>query len=151
MNINEKNFGDHEGKLIINHKNTKYTIPFLLHYTSGSVFVNQQNQKLFFEVNHPEKWSFAKISVINSKNGKTYTTTMTPNKNSTIEIYENGEYWIDAKIRVNGTTLNAFNTIKISTLSDNVDRIKIDIPEKQIGVISGIVILVAIVGLLKRR
>ena len=151
MNVNEENFGDHEGRLILNHENTKYTIPFLLHYTPGTIFVNQQNQKLFFEINHPEEWSFAKISVINSKNGKTDTTTITPNKNSTIEIYENGEYWIDAKIRVNGTTSNAFNTIEISTLSDNVDRFEIDIPEKQIGLISGIIILVGIVGLLKRR
>ena len=151
MDVNEKNFGTHEGKLIINHENTKYTIPFLLHYTPGTIFVNQQNQKLFFEINHPEEWSFAKISVINSKNGKTDTTTITPNKNSTIEIHENGEYWIDAKIRVNGTTSNAFNTIEISTLSDNVDRFEIDIPEKQIGLISGIIILVGIVGLLKRR
>ena len=61
MNVIEKNFGDHEGKIIINHDNTRYVIPFLLHYTQGSISVNQQNQKLFFEINHPEEWSFAKI------------------------------------------------------------------------------------------
>ncbi len=149
--MNEENFGEHEGRLIINHENTKYTIPFLLHYTPGSVSVNQQDQKLFFEINHPEEWNFAKISVTNSENGITDTTTITPGKNSTIEIYENAEYWIDAKIRVNGITSNAFNTIKISTLSDNNEGLKIDIPEKQIGLIAGIVIIVGIIGLVKRR
>ncbi len=149
--MNEENFGEHEGRLIINHENTKYTIPFLLHYTPGSVSVNQQDQKLFFEINHPEEWNFAKISVTNSENGITDTTTVTPGKNSTIEIYENAEYWIDAKIRVNGITSNAFNTIKISTLSDNNEGLKIDIPEKQIGLIAGIVIIVGIIGLVKRR
>ena len=149
--MNEENFGEHEGRLIINHENIKYTIPFLLHYTPGSVSVNQQDQKLFFEINHPEEWNFAKISVINSKNEITDITTITPGKNSTIEIYENAEYWIDAKIRVNGITSNAFNTIKISTLSDNNEGLKIDIPEKQIGLIAGIVIIVGIIGLVKRR
>jgi minor extracellular serine protease Vpr len=127
-------------------------MPYLLHYTQGSVVVNQLDQELFFEINHPQEWSFAKISVINSKDGKVDTTTIMPEKNSSIEIYENSLYWIDAKIRVNGTSFDAFNTIKITTLDENPNRFEIiDIPEKQIGIIAGIVILVGVVGLIKRR
>ena len=152
MNVSGDSYGDHEGKLIINHQSTKYTIPYLLHYTQGSVFVNQQDQKLFFEINHPQEWSFAKISVINSKDGKVDTTTISPDKNSSIKIYENTQYWIDAKIRVNGTTFDAYNTIQITTLDENPNRFEIiDIPEKQIGIIAGIVIIVGIIGLIKRR
>ena len=152
MNVSGDSYGDHEGKLIINHQSTKYTIPYLLHYTQGSVFVNQQDQKLFFEINHPQEWSFAKISVINSKDGKVDTTTISPDKNSSIKIYENSQYWIDAKIRVNGTTFDAYNTIQITTLDENPNRFEIiDIPEKQIGIIAGIVIIVGIIGLIKRR
>ena len=152
MNITEENFGDHEGKIIINHDDTRYVIPFLLHYTQGSVSVNQQNQKLFFDIYHPEEWSFAKISVTNSKDGRTDTTTAVPNKNASIEIYENVEYWIDAKIRVGGNTTNAFNTIVISSLPENSIRSEIiDIPEKQIGIIAGIVIIIGIIGLIKRK
>jgi len=152
INMTEENFGEHEGKIIVTHNDTRYVIPFLLHYTPGSISVNQQNQKLFFDIYHPEEWSFAKISVINSKDGKTDTTTATPNKKASIEIYENAEYWIDAKIRVKGNTTNAFNTIEISSLTENSQRLEIiDIPEKQIGIIAGIVILVGIVGLIKRK
>ena len=152
MNITEENFGDHEGKIIVNHDDTRYVIPFLLHYTQGSVSVNQQNQKLFFDIYHPEEWSFAKISVTNSKDGRTDTTTAVPNKNASIEIYENVEYWIDAKIRVGGNTTNAFNTIVISSLPENSIRSEIiDIPEKQIGIIAGIVIIIGIIGLIKRK
>jgi len=152
MNMTEENFGDHEGKIIINHDGTRYVIPFLLHYTPGSVSVNQQNQKLFFDIYHPEEWSFAKISVINSKDGKTDTTTAVPNGNASIEIYENAEYWIDAKIRVEGNTTNAFNTIVIDSLPENSHRSEIiDIPEKQIGIIAGIVIIIGIIGLIKRK
>lgn len=151
MNFKEEKYGDHEGKLIINHAESKYTIPFLLHYTPGSILVNQQEQELFFEVKHPEEWSFAKISITNNKNLKTDTTTTVPGKKPTIEIYENGEYWIDAKIRVNGTTSNAYNTIKVTTLSNNIENIQFNIPEKQIILIVGIVIIVGMVGLLKKR
>ncbi|MEK0322150.1 MAG: S8 family serine peptidase [Nitrosopumilus sp.] len=152
MNITEENFGDHEGKIIINHDDTRYVIPFLLHYTQGSVSVNQQNQKLFFDIYHPEEWSFAKISVTNSKDGRTDTITAVPNRNASIEIYENVEYWIDAKIRVGGNTTNAFNTIVISSLPENSLRSEIiDIPEKQIGIIAGIVIIIGIIGLIKRK
>jgi len=152
MNMTEENFGEHEGKIIINHDDIEYVIPFLLHYTPGSISVNQQNQKLFFDIYHPEEWSFAKVSVTNSKNGKTDTTTATPNRKASIEIYENTEYWIDAKIRVKGNTSNAFNTIEISSLPENSHRLEIiDIPEKQIGIIAGIVIIIGIFGLIKRK
>ncbi len=152
MNVTEENFGEYEGKIIINHDSTRYVIPFLLHYTPGSISINQQNQKLFFYIYHPEEWSFAKISVTNSKDGKIDTTTVTPNKKSSIEIYENAEYWIDAKIKVNGNTSSAFNTIKISSLPENSYRLEIiDIPEKQVGIIAGIVIIIGIIGLIKRR
>ena len=152
MNMTKENFGDHEGKIIINHDDTRYVIPFLLHYTPGSISVNQQNQKLFFDIYHPEEWSFVKISVTNSKDGKTDTTTAAPNRKASIEIYENAEYWIDAKIRVKGNTSNAFNTIEISSLPENSQRLEIiNIPEKQIGIIVGIVIIIGIIGLVKRK
>ena len=152
MSITGKNFGDHEGKIIVNHEDMKYIIPFLLHYTEGSISINQQNQKLFFEINHPEEWSFAKISVTNSKDGKIDTTTITPNKKTSIEIYENSEYWINAKIKVNENTTDAFNTIQINSLSENSNKLEIiDIPEKQIGIIALFVLIIGIFGLIKRK
>ena len=152
LNIIGKEYGEHEGKIFINHEKIQYTIPVLMHYTKGSILVNQENEKLFFEIVHPDKWSFAKISVTNSKNGNMDTTTTTPNKKTSIEIYENGEYWIEAKIKVNGNTSDAFNTIKINSLSEKIEKIELtNIPEKQIIIIISIVTIVGIVGLLIRK
>ncbi len=152
MSMSEKRFGEHEGKIFINHEDIRYVIPFLLHYTEGSISVTQQNQMLYFDINHPEEWSFTKILVTNSKDGSTVTTTTTPDKKASIEIYENSEYWIDAKIRVNGNTSNVFNTIEINSLEGNYDRINMpNIPEKQIGIIAIFLIGIGIFGLLKRR
>ena len=148
----EEKYGEHEGKILINHEKIRYTIPVIIHYTEGSVSVFQENKKLFFEINHPEKWSFAKIIIINSLNGNTDTITATPDKIPTLEIYENGEYWIDVKIKVENNTSNVFNTIKITSLSDKIEKIElIDIPEKQIILIISILIIAIIMGLLIRR
>ena len=67
MSMTEENYGEHEGKIVIYHNEIRYAVPFLLHYTPGSISVNQQNDKLTFDIRHPENWSFAKISVTTSK------------------------------------------------------------------------------------
>ena len=152
MSITEEKFGDHEGRIIIHHEDIRYIIPFLLHYTEGSILVTQQNQKLYFDIHHPDEWSFTKISIINSKDASTSTITTTPDKKASIEIYENSEYWIDAKIRVNGNTSNAFSTIEINSLEENNNRVDIpDIPEKQIVIIAIILVGIGIFGLINRK
>ncbi len=152
MSMSEERFEEHEGRIIIHHEDIRYVIPFLLHYTEGSISVTQQNQKLYFDINHPEEWSFTKILVVNSKDGSISTTTTTPDKIASIEIYENTEYWIDAKIRVNGNTSNAFSMIEINSLEENHNKIDIqDIPEKQIGIIIAILIGIAVFGIIKRK
>ena len=152
MSVSEERFGEHEGRMILNHEGIRYVIPFLLHYTQGSISVTQQNQKLYFDIDHPEEWSFTKISVVNSKDGSISTTTTTPEKKASIKIYENTEYWVDAKIRVDGNASNAFSAIKVSSLEEDHGIINIrDIPEKQIGIITVILIGIAVFGMVKRK
>ncbi|WP_428324698.1 S8 family serine peptidase [Nitrosopumilus sp.] len=151
MSMLEDNFGEHEGKIRLSHEGTQYVVPFVLHYTSGSISIVQQNEKLFFDVYHPEEWSFAKISITNSKDGRIDTTTATPNKAASIDVYENAEYWVDAKIRVNGNTSSAYNTIDVRTLEER-ERLDLGIPERQMTIIAGAVIIIGIIGVvLKRR
>lgn len=153
MKILGQNYGDHEGKIFIIHNDVKYVIPFLLHYTEGSISVNEQDGKLDFKIHHPSKWNFAKISVINSKDGKIETTTATPERNASIKVYENTEYWIDAKIKVNGTTFDAFNTIEVNSVNENIlnNFTSPYIPERQIAIVSGIIIGVGIIGMIGIR
>ncbi len=147
-----QNYGEHEGKIIVNHDEIKYVIPFLIHYTEGSISVNQKDDKLNFTIYHPEQWDFVKISVINSKDGKTETITATPERDASIRVNENAEYWIDAKIKVDGKTFDAYNTIEINSINEDQDEFELlDIPEKQIAIVSGIVIIVGIVGVIAIR
>ena len=152
LNIVGEKYGEYESKIFIKHKKIQYTIPILIHYTEGSISAYQENEKLFFEINHPDEWSFAKITITNSKNGNTDTITTTPDKKISLEIYENGEYWIDAKIKIDENTSDAFNTIKITSLSEKIEKIELgNIPEKQIILIVSIMVIVGIVGLLIRK
>ena len=153
LNVVGENYGQHEGRITITHSEMNYVVPFLLHHTEGSISVSQQDRNILFEINHPEKWSFAKISAINSKNGVIDTTTTTPNKvESTIPIFENGEYWIDAKIRVGENSTEAFNKIMISTLPDDSTRPQfMDLPLRQIGIITGVLVIVGILGLIMKK
>jgi len=148
-----QNYGEHEGRIIINHNEIKYVIPFLIHYTEGSISVNQKDGKLNFTIYHPEQWSFAKISVINSKDGKIETITATPEKDASIRVNENAEYWIDAKIKVNGKTFDAHNTIEVNSINEKIQNglELLNIPEKQIAIVSGIVIIVGIFGIIAIR
>lgn len=148
-----QNYGDYEGKIIINHDEINYVIPLLIHYTEGSISVNQKDGKLDFIIHHPEQWSFAKISVINSIDGKIETTTVTPERNTSIRVNENTEYWIDAKIKVNGKTFDAYNTIEVNSINENIqNEFELSIiPEKQIAIIFGIVIIVGIFGVMAIR
>jgi minor extracellular serine protease Vpr len=149
MKILGQNYGDHEGKIFIIHDEIKYVIPFLIHYTEGSISVSQQDGKLDFIIHHPLQWNFAKISIINSKDGKTETTTATPERNASIKVYENVEYWIDAKIKVNEKTFDAFNTIEVNSVNENtLDKFELNIPERQIAIVSGIIICVGVIGMI---
>jgi minor extracellular serine protease Vpr len=152
LNIVGEKYGEYEGKIFINHDKIQYTIPILVHHTEGSISIIQENEKLFFEINHPDKWSFAKITIINSKNGNSDTISTTPDKKASLEIYENGEYWIDAKIKIDGDTSEAFNTIKINSLSEKIEKIELrNIPERQIILIISIIVIVGIVGLIIKK
>ena len=149
MTVLEKEFGDYEGRIIVNQNDDRYEIPFLLHFTEGSISVSQENGKLNFEIFHPKPWTYAKISVTNSKDGSTDTTSIIPDKSASVNVYENGEYWVEAKIRVDDESFDAFKIFQVnSVLEDSSKPFELfDLPEKQIGIIVVIVVIVGLVGL----
>lgn len=153
IKIHGQNYGVHEGKIIINHDGVSYVIPFLIHYTESSVTVNQKDGMLDFTIYHPEKWNFAKISIINSKDEKIETTTITPERNLPIKVNENSEYWIHAKIKSDGKTFDAYNTILVNSVNKNTKSgLELqNIPEKQIVIVLGIVLVIGIFGVIVKR
>ncbi len=148
----EQNYGDYEGIINIKHSEVNYVIPILIHYTEGSISVNQKDGKINFVIDHPKQWNFAKISVINSESGKTNTITTTPEKNASIKINENLEYWIAAKIQVDGESFDAYNTIKVNSVNQNNNELELpNIPEKQIEIVLGVILVIGIIGIISKK
>ena len=150
LSASEERFGEYEGKILINHKGINYTIPFLIHYTEGKVTTFQDNGELTFELLHPNEWRFAKISVTNSRDGIIETTSMTPTKNTKLNVYENGEYWVEVDIMVDGKTSKAYQIIEIDSVK-NTHKPIVDLPEKQMWIIVGIVGIISLVGIYFRK
>ncbi len=148
MKVQGDHYGDHEGKIFITQNDNRYVIPFLLHYTQGSISVSQENGRLNFEISHPEPWIFTKIAVTNSKDGTVEIISASPTKSAVVNVFENGEYWVEAKIRVGEESFNAFKTIEVNSVLPGTPKpLKFfDLPEKQIGIIIAIMVFVGLVG-----
>ena len=154
VSISEDVFGEFQGAILIQDNNTEYHVPVLIRKTEGSISVNEKDGKLGFTISHPDGWSYAKISAINKDSGKTYTTSVTPKKDSSISLGDSGEYWILANINVKGKTIDVYDTVYVETPSSENDLnfLKLfDIPERPLVIIIVIAIIISAVGLKLRN
>jgi len=143
-------FGKNETWVSINHEGISYFIPIIVNITKGSVSVNEDEGKLNFKVTNPKEWSYAKFSAKNTENGKIYSTSSVPGKNTSINIYEPGQYWIESKIRSNKTTYDAYETILVEfpASKDNFYFLElIDIPSKSLLIVLIFAVIMAVIGL----
>ncbi|MGH9999482.1 MAG: S8 family serine peptidase [Nitrosopumilaceae archaeon] len=148
--ITEQKLGDFEGMLTINDDATLYHIPILIHVTKGTINVNEKEGLVSFNLFYPENWTYAKISLTNRETEERLFTSITPIKNSTLKVYDIGEYWIEAQITTNNTIDNAYGTIIVNRSSEKTEFElfeTLDIPLKQILIISGVLFTSVIIGL----
>ena len=81
--------------------------------------------------------------------GSSETTASTPEKIGELDVYENGEYWIETKIRVGENSFDAFDIVQVDSVPPGKTKpIELfGLPEKQIGIIAVIVIAIGLIGL----
>jgi minor extracellular serine protease Vpr len=154
VSLSEDVFGEFQGAILIEDKNTEYHVPVLIRKTEGSISINEKDGKLDFTISHPDGWSYAKISAINKDSGKTQTTSVTPKKDSSISLASNGEYWISANINVDGNTVDVYDTVYVETSSSENDfdfLYLFDIPERPLVFVIVIAIIISAVGLKLRN
>jgi minor extracellular serine protease Vpr len=152
ISSNLKKSGDYEGFITIDDSKTLYRVPVLIHLTKGTLEVDQNNDKINFSINYPEKWSYAKISLMLAGSHEVKTIGITPQDTRSILIHKSGEYWIQADIMVGNKTDHAYQTLMANNVKENIDIEDIlRIPIKQIVIISFILIIVISVGLVGRR
>jgi len=151
--LTEQSLGDFESRIIINYNEIDYHIPIIVRVSEGAITVNEDGGKLGIDISSPSTWSYAKISIINQKTGKTFTDSIVPGKNSELVVYQSGEYWIEAKIKDDDKTLSAYATIQVEKIEHSEKNLAntLNLPEKPILIIAAIMIVTAIVGLSIRR
>jgi len=152
--ITEQRLGDFEGILTINDDATLYHIPILIHITKATINTNEKEGLLSFNLLYPENWTYAKISLTNKETEETLFTSITPMKNSSLKVYDIGEYWIEAQITTNNIIDNAYGTIIVNSPSEKTGFELLetsDIPLKQVLIISGVLLTSVIIGLKIRR
>ena len=145
LSLTGSDFGEHEGRLHITHNDSQYTVPFLIHYTKSSITATLHNDQLHFKINHPDKWSFAKISILASDTGQKFTTSTT--SVTSIKLPYNSEYWIHAKIKGQNQTYDAYDKIDITTINSTF---YIDLPQRPIGIIGVMLAIIGSIGILPR-
>jgi minor extracellular serine protease Vpr len=148
-----KKSGDYDGFITIYDSKTLYRVPVLIHVTKGAVMSNQVNTHIDFSINYPDEWSYAKISLTKAGSHDIKTVGITPQDTRSIVIYSTGEYWVQADIKSGNQTDHAYQTLTVNHIEENyfdVDKI-LQIPIKQIVIISSILVIAALVVLVKRR
>lgn len=152
--MTEQRLGDFEGTLTINDDTTLYHIPILIHITKGTINAIEKEGLLSFNLFYPEDWTYAKISLTSKETRKTLFTSITPMKNSSLKVYDTGEYWVEAQITTNNTIDSAYEIIIVNRTSEKTGFELLeapDIPLKQILIISGVLLTSVIIGLKIRR
>lgn len=128
-----------EGHLLLTHHNVEYTIPVLLEYSEGTVTTIQNDGRLWFNVSHPEGWSFAKITAT-ARSGEEYNTSITPNRPAYVDVYKNGLYYVQADIVIGSSGTAAYDTILVdSVLSDSIPLQGVpEIPWRQVAIAAAV-------------
>lgn len=150
---NARNLGDYDGFITIDDSKTLYRIPVLIHVTKGTLEASQSDTQVNFSIDYPGKWSYAKISLMKAGSHDVKIIGITPQNSKTISIHTTGEYWIQADIKVGNETDHAYKILMVNHITENYPDIEeiLQIPIKQIIIISSIVIIAVIVSLVKRR
>lgn len=145
--------GDYDGFLLINDSKTSYRIPVVIHMTKGTLLVDQRNGTLYFSLDYPDKWTYAKISLIRAGTDDVESTSIVPKETSSLPVYQKGHYWILAQIKNLNETDEAYQTIFVNESAQKslLDPQNIGVPTKQLTMISVIIIMTVTVGLAARR
>ncbi len=104
---NMKKLGDYDIFILLDDSKTIYRIPAVIHLTKGTIKTNEVDGNLKFYLDYPEKWSYAKITLVKANSRDVRTTSITPENPATLPIHEKGEYWIEAEIQANNESNQA--------------------------------------------
>lgn len=150
---NKVSEGSYDGFLILSDSRTQYRIPVITHVTNGTLIVRQKNGTLYFSLDYPGRWTYAKIFLTEAGTDNTKSTAITPDHARSLAAYEKGNYWIIAQIASSNRTDEAYQTVMVGKPAEinPIDLQNIGVPSREAGTISAIAVAVVAAGLGARR
>ena len=137
-----------EERVFVIHDDVKHQIPIHVRVSNASIDILETRDGLSFAIKEPSNWTYAKINIVHSKTLEENSVSLTPKKQSYMKIYESGEYWIEANIKTNEDSFDAYSIIKIGSdsLSEKSFASDIIISERPLIILAVIFGIVLIVG-----
>ena len=138
-----------EERIFITHKDVKHQIPIYVRISEASMEILEGIDGLSFRITEPYDWTYAKITATNKYTLDENTISLTPKENSVLKIYESGQYWIEANIKVDGKTFDVYDTVMVESDSVSEEPFISDviISERTLIILAVIFGIVLIVGL----
>lgn len=138
-------FGRFYGTMSLAHAGTTYSVPVMIRTTQGAIAAYEDTGTVGLEVLRPGGWTYAKISVTHAETGSTDTISIRPHgRAASMPVYENGTYWIDAKIDADGTIHDAFSSVRISSAHGTPG---IAYPERHVVIAAAVMAAVGAAGI----
>ena len=144
----------YQSRMVLKHHDIEYQIPIQLYFNNATFSMLENNGLLHFEIMDPVDWHYAKFTITNKDTQKSETVSITPKKNDGIFGIVDGEYWIEANIRTESQTINAYQTIYIQSGIDKENSSfgsSFEFPEKPIIIVMAIIVIVGIIGVIIRK
>ncbi len=144
----------YQSRMVLKHDGIQYQIPIQLYFNNATFAMLENNGLVHFEIMEPVDWHYAKFTITNKDTQKSETVSITPKKNDGIFGIVDGEYWIEANIRTESQTINAYQTIYIQSGIDKENSSfgsSFEFPEKPIIIVMAIIVIVGIIGVIIRK
>ena len=144
----------YQSRMVLKHDDIQYQIPIQLYFNNATFAMLENNGLMHFEIMDPIDWHYAKFTITNKDTQKSETVSITPKKNDGVFGIVDGEYWIEANIRTESQTINAYQTIYIQSGIDKENssfESSFELPEKPIIIVMAIIAIVGIIGVIIRK
>ena len=144
----------YQSRMVLKHDDIQYQIPIQLYFNNATFAMLENNGLMHFEIMDPIDWHYAKFTITNKDTQKSETVSITPKKNDGVFGIVDGEYWIEANIRTESQTTNAYQTIYIQSGIDKENSSfgsSFEFPEKPIIIVMTIIVVVGIIGVIIRK
>jgi minor extracellular serine protease Vpr len=155
--LSESVSGTYEGRVYVKSGEHRISIPVIAYADEVGISANNKDGRIWLSIDSQEKWTFAKVKVINAENGRSHFVTLTPSKNIlSVPARNFGEHWIEADVITNGGESRGFSVLQVSDITtdgmlyDLVDIYGIPVKEG-LMIISFLGIAAAVVYIWNRR